>query len=99
MQMQSNTDSVEVKFNPKNVKLPERFVPILEALMEHLKLSKGKPLGRGWKNYGPYKQKGPNCYHCHLNKRYVAVWTITKEDGKTICEIVYAGTREKIPKK
>lgn len=99
--MQTNhvSNGVRVKFNPKNVKLPKSIVPIFDALVEHLKLSKGKPLGRGWKNYGPYQQKGPNCYHCHLNLRYAALWIITKEGGETICEIVYAGTREKIPKK
>ena len=92
-------NGVTVKRNSKKVKLPKRYVPILEALEDHLSLSKGKPLGRGWKNYGPYKQMGPNCYHCHLHNKYVAVWNITKEGGNTICEIVYAGTREKIPKK
>lgn len=99
METNPTTDSVEVKVNPKNVKLPAKLGYIFNSLVEHLRLSKGKPLGRGWKNYGPYKQKGPNCYHCHLNRDYVAAWIIKKEGDKTICEIVYAGTREKIPKK
>lgn len=99
METNQTTECVEVKVNPKNVKIPRRLIPVFQSLVEHLQLSKGKPLGRGWKNYGSYKQKGANYYHCHLSRDYVAVWSITKKGDKTICEIVYAGTREKIPKK
>ena len=99
METEQIDDSVRVKVRYKNVNLPDELEQHFKSLVEHLKATKGKPLGKGWKNCGPYKQKGPNYYHCHLNRNHVALWFIEKEGDKTICEVVYAGTREKVPKK
>lgn len=87
----------EVKRYPKREELPAKVVALFEALLEDLNDSKGKPFGRKWKNCGHYKQLGENFYHCHLTPSYVVVWKIVEEDGVTICKVVYAGTREKVP--
>ena len=73
----------------------------LLALEIDLKLTDGKPLGRGWQHLGPVKQYGSNAYHCHLTRNTVALWTISKDtDGTvkvTLCKFEYIGSRGKAP--
>lgn len=81
----------------RSLKISSVAAEILPLLEEDLRKTNGKPYNCGWKNFGPLRQLGDNVFHCHLNKRHVAIWNITEENGDIIIEIIYAGTREKAP--
>jgi len=76
-------------------KLSGKIAPILSLLEEDLRKTSGKPFGRGWTNLGPVRQLGPDAYHCHLNRSYVAVWLIDNETHA--CRMVYVGSHERAP--
>ena len=46
-----------------------------------------------WKNYS---KLDANRYHCHLNYRYVACWTVISSTEMEL-EVYYVGTRENAP--
>jgi hypothetical protein len=59
----------------------------LAILIEQL-LEKG-PLQPGWANYG---KLGPNKYHCHLSRDWVACWYWRRGTKET--EVYYVGSRQ-----
>lgn len=81
----------------KNLKVSSLAGQILPLLEEDLRKTNGKPYNCGWNNFGPLKQLGNNIYHCHLNRKNVAIWKITQSNNEITIEIIYAGTREKAP--
>lgn len=42
-----------------------------------------------------YSKLGPNEYHCHLSRKWVACWK--NENGTLTIEVYYAGSRESAP--
>lgn len=42
-----------------------------------------------------YSKLGPDNYHCHLSRKWVACWT--NENGTLTIEVYYAGSRESAP--
>ena len=71
-------------------KLPINVKKLLFLLIEDLKAD--GPIQKSWHNFSPLEK---NTYHCHLNYRYVACWTLLK--GKIVIEVYYVGSREKAP--
>ena len=71
-------------------KLPKQVKQLFYLLIEDLKAS--GPIQKEWPNFSPL---GKNKYHCHLNYRYVACWSHTKDE--ILIEVYYVGSREKAP--
>lgn len=69
---------------PKNEQ--ERFAVLLAAL------SATGPVQPSFMNYS---KLGPDNYHCHLSRKWVACWT--NENGTLTIEVYYAGSRESAP--
>lgn len=69
---------------PKNER--ERFAALLAAL------SVTGPVQPSFMNYS---KLGPDNYHCHLSRKWVACWT--NENGTLTIEVYYAGSRESAP--
>lgn len=97
---------VEIQYSSKAQKakdgLSSRVMEILEALIQHLRETDGKPYDRGWKSLGPLEKRGQDVMHCHLTHRVVAIWSIFKEIRKglgkiCVCKFLYIGSREKAP--
>jgi hypothetical protein len=50
------------------------------------------PVQPGWPNYS---KLGPDTYHCHLARKWEAVWT--HKTGSNTIEVTYVGSREGAP--
>lgn len=77
--------------------LPKRIAERVDALRKALEF--GGPVQPSMPHFGKLKNKGPDVYHCHLNKgrpTYVAVWRI-RERSVQLVEVTYVGTHEKAP--
>jgi plasmid maintenance system killer protein len=67
--------------------------PIKEKLAILLEmLSERGPFQPGWPNY---RKLGPDKYHCHLNRDWVACWYWKK--GSNEIEVYYVGSRQDAP--
>ncbi len=71
-------------------KLPKEAKQLLFLLITDLQTN--GPIQKSWHNFSPL---GKEKYHCHLNYRYVACWTCTKDEIQI--EVYYVGSREKAP--
>lgn len=71
-------------------KLPKQVKQLLFLLIADLQNS--GPIQKDWHNFLSL-EKGK--YHCHLNYRYVACWSNSKEE--ILIEVYYVGSREKAP--
>ncbi len=71
-------------------RIPESIQTRLAILVEQLR-EKG-PLQPGWADYG---KLGPNKYHCHLSRSWVACWYWEK--GTIDIEVYYVGSRQNAP--
>lgn len=90
-------DDAVIKYSLKIKKIPHKIKEILPLLEEDLRRTNGKPYNCGWKHFGPLKQLGNDCFHCHLNHNYVAVWRVDEATKPVHCYITYVGTHEKAP--
>ena len=71
-------------------RMPEPVQTRVAILIEQL-LENG-PLQPGWPNYG---KLGPNKYHCHLSRDWVACWLWQRETEEI--EVYYVGSRQNAP--
>ncbi|MGK0291385.1 MAG: mRNA-degrading endonuclease RelE of RelBE toxin-antitoxin system [bacterium] len=71
-------------------KLPKQVKQLFFLLIEDLKAD--GPIQKDWHNFSPL---GKEKYHCHLNYRYVACWSYSKNE--ILIEVYYVGSREKAP--
>ena len=53
------------------------------------------PIQKGWPNFSSL-DAGKTRFHCHLDYRWVACWSVVSESTLEI-EVFYAGSREKAP--
>jgi Cytotoxic translational repressor of toxin-antitoxin stability system len=72
-------------------KLPESERSKLRALV--VELMQLGPVRGTWPNYS---KLGGELHHCHLSRRYVAVWEVVDRQVR-IMEMRYVGSREKAP--
>ena len=79
------------KARKQREKLPAREQRLLAQLLYDLETT--GPNQFGWPNYS---KLGTNTYHCHLNHKWVACWTVENDKLKLI-EIYYVGSRENAP--
>jgi mRNA-degrading endonuclease RelE of RelBE toxin-antitoxin system len=71
-------------------KMPLKVQELMALLIEDLR-DMG-PMRAEWPNYSTL---GPNEFHCHLTRKWVACW---RHEKKTILiEVYYAGSREDAP--
>ncbi len=70
--------------------LPSAVQDLFELLVDDLR-EKG-PVRTEWPNYSQLKN---DYYHCHLNRKWVAVWEWKKESIEI--RIEYVGSREEAP--
>ena len=63
-----------------------KFASLIDALKE------SGPIQPSFMNYS---KLGPDNYHCHLSRKWVACWT--NENGTLTIEVYYAGSRESAP--
>lgn len=82
---------IKRKIDRKTVALPVNIRALFAELLEDLK--NNGPEQPEWPNYS---KLGGNKYHCHLNYRYVACWTLDDEKN-LILEVYYVGSRESAP--
>jgi mRNA-degrading endonuclease RelE of RelBE toxin-antitoxin system len=83
-----------VELNKKALKGIEKMPLKVQELMALLiqDLRDMGPKRAEWPNYSTL---GPNDYHCHLTRKWVACW---RHEKKTILiEVYYAGSREDAP--
>ena len=71
-------------------KVPDTIQRKIAILVEELR-DKG-PFLHNWPNYS---RLGPNRYHCHLNRNWVACWYWAK--GTVTIEVYYVGSRQNAP--
>lgn len=85
------TVKIRSKTEKQLTKLPRRVGDLFVALTQDLKYH--GPVQPSWPNYSKLEN---NKYHCHLNYRYVACWTLNDEKN-LILEVYYVGSRESAP--
>lgn len=84
----------EVEIKKKVLKSIEKMPDRIQQKMTHLihdLIEKG-PIRSEWSNFS---KLSPNCYHCHLSRKWVACW-VHEKNALTI-EVYYAGSRENAP--
>ena len=69
-------------------KIPDAEKIKLLALIQDLKMF--GPVLLNWPNYGLLK--GTDTHHCHLSRKWVACWIMTKAGIQL--EVTYVGSRE-----
>jgi hypothetical protein len=84
---------IEFKNTHRTGKENADYLDTVLTLENDLRATQGKPLNRGWQSVGPLKQIGKDVWHCHLDKKNVAIWKILKTESGIECRIGYIGLR------